>query len=378
MSVKQMTETEPKASTSQPDQSGSADKAPVILDDATKSKLPASLPVRYSPPTRKRWARLAAILALVIVATGGGAYWWMQNQSQLPAGIVAGNGRIEADEIDIATKFAGRVAEIMVQEGDMVRAGQVLARMDSKDLEASLGRAEAQVLQAQEAVDEARGMQEQLRTQVALARQQLDRTTYLVQRGNATRELLDQRQQQMNANTAALNAATARVAQAEFALAAVRKEVELYKINIADNTLVAPRDGRVQYRIANIGEVLPAGGKVATMIDVASVYMDIYLPTLEAGRVEIGTDARIVLDAYADVVIPAKASFIANQSQFTPKTVETQTERDRLMFRIRVRVDPELLRAHAQSVRSGLPGVAFVRLDRNVEWPARLQRTIGQ
>jgi HlyD family secretion protein len=312
-----------------------------------------------------------------LAAGGGGYYWWQHSQGLLPAGIVSSNGRIEADEIDIDTKFAGRLAELRVDEGEMVKAGQTVARMDTRDLEASLRRAEAQALQARRAIDEARAAQEQQRTQVALAKQQLDRTSFLMQRGNATQELLDQRQQQLDGATAALNAATARVGQAEHALSAAQNEVELLTVNIADNTLVAPRDGRVQYRIAHIGEVLPAGGKVVTMIDISSVYMDIYLPTLDAGRVKIGTDARIVLDAYSNLAIPAKVSFIATQSQFTPKMVETQTERDRLMFRVRVRIDPELLHAHAQSVRSGLPGIAYVRLDTHVEWPARLQRIAG-
>ena len=111
-----------------------------------------------------------------------------------------------------------------------------------------------------------------------------------------------------------------------------------------------------------------------TMIDVASVYMDVYLPTVEAGQARIGSEARIVLDAYPDVAIPANVSFVATQSQFTPKTVETKTERDRLMFRVRVRVDQDLLRANAARVRSGLPGVAYVRLDPNATWPDRLQR----
>jgi HlyD family secretion protein len=321
---------------------------------------------------------LIAIIILFLAAIGGGYYWWKQSQDRLPSGIVVGNGRIEADQIDIDTKFAGRIADILAQEGDMVAAGQVVARMDTKDLEASLKRAQAQALQAQKAVDEARASEEQQRTVLALAKQQFDRTNYLVERGNATRELLDERRQQVDGATAALSAASARVSQAEHALAAAQHDVELLNVNIADNTLVAPRDGRVQYRIAYVGEVIPAGGKVITMIDIFSVYMDIYLPTLDAGRAKIGTDARIVLDAYPNVAIPAKVSFIATQSQFTPKTVETQAERDRLMFRIRVRVDPELLRAHAQSVRSGLPGVAFVRLDPTAEWPARLQRIIGQ
>jgi HlyD family secretion protein len=109
------------------------------------------------------------------------------------------------------------------------------------------------------------------------------------------------------------------------------------------------------------------------MLDLSYVYMDIYLPTTEAGKVKVGADARIVLDAYLDRPIPAKVSFVASQAQFTPKSVETQTERDKLMFRIRMRIDEERLHAHADAVRSGLPGVGYVRWDSAVAWPKALQ-----
>ena len=228
--------------------------------------------------------------------------------------------------------------------------------------------------QAQRALDEAKA---ESRTAAdpgqARAGQELDRTSALVPKGYATVELLDQRRQQMNAAVAAQNAATPRVGQAEHALDAARHDVELYRVNIADNSLVAPREGRIQYRVANVGEVLAAGGKVFTMLDTAYVYMDIYLPTTEAGRVRLGSDARIVLDAYPAHSIPAKVVFIASQAQFTPKTVETKDERDKLMFRIRVRIDPERLRGRAEIVRSGLPGVAYVRTDPNAAWPPQLQ-----
>jgi HlyD family secretion protein len=324
----------------------------------------------------RRWL-LMALAALAALLGGGGFYWWQLTHPPLPPGIAWSNGRIEADEIDIDTKFAGRIAELLAGEGDMVAAGQIVARMDVRDLEATLKRSEAQLLQAQKAVDEARASLEQQRTQVALARQQFDRTSYLVERGNATRELLDQRQQQLDGAVAGQEAAGARVAQAEHALTAAAQAAEVTRVNIADNMLAAPRDGRIQYRIANVGEVLAAGGHVFTMIDIASVYMDIFLPTLDAGRVGVGNDARIVLDAWPAVVIPAKVSFVATQSQFTPKTVETRTERDRLMFRVRVRIDPGLLRARAEQVRSGLPGLAYVRSNATAEWPARLQSTVG-
>jgi HlyD family secretion protein len=340
-------------------------------------------PVPVAPPipkkrARRRWPRIALALAIVAGAAGGGFYVWRQSQSQLPPGIAFGNGRIEADEIDIDTKFAGRIAEMLADEGDMVKASQVLARMDTRDLEASLRKSEAQVQQAQQSLDEAKANVAQQTTQVTLAQQQFDRTNTLVARGFATNELLDQRRQALNGAIAALNAAKDRVAEADRAIDAATHDAELYKVNIADNTLVAPRDGRIQYRIANIGEVLPAGGRVFTMLDIAYVYMDIYLPTSEAGKVRIGSDARITLDAVPDVAIPAKVAFVATQAQFTPKTVETKDERDKLMFRIRVKIDPDRLRARAERVRSGLPGVGYVKFDPAVDWPAKLQGNVAK
>jgi HlyD family secretion protein len=199
-----------------------------------------------------------------------------------------------------------------------------------------------------------------------------------VPKGFATAELLDQRRQQMNGAIAAELAANHKVAEGQHALDAATHDVELYRVNVLDNALTAPRDGPIEYRMANVGEVLPAGGKVFTMLDASYVYMDIYLPTAEAGRVRIGSDARIVLDAHSDHVIPAKVVFIARQAQFTPKTVETRQEREKLMFRIRVRIDPERLEGRAEMVRSGLPGIAYVLTDPAVAWPATLRPSLPQ
>jgi HlyD family secretion protein len=229
------------------------------------------------------------------------------------------------------------------------------------------------VNQAERSLDEAKANLVQQQTQVKLAQQELDRASALVPKGFATVELLDQRRQQMNATVAAEDAATYKVAQAQHALDAARHDVELYQVNIQDNILVAPRDGPIEYRVANVGGVLPAGGKVFTMLDASYVYMDIYLPTVDAGRVKIGSEARIVLDAYPGHVIPAKAVFVASQAQFTPKTVETKAEREKLMFRIRVRIDRDRLRGREEMVRSGLPGLAYVLTDPSVAWPRSLQ-----
>ena len=334
--------------------------------------LPTALP-HLAEPSRRRRRRVALAVLVLLAGAAGGAYWWTHLAPALPPGIAYGNGRIEADPLDIDTKFAGRIYELKVDEGDMVKAGQTLALMDTRDLAESLKKAEAQVELARKAISEAEANAVQLRSQTVLAEQEIERTRSLVKNGWATKELLDQRQQQLDGAQAAERAGIARLNVAQHALEAATHDVELYKVNIADNTLVAPRDGRIEYRIANVGEVLPAGGKVFTMIDVSYVYMDVYLPTVTAGRIKVGDDARILLDAYPDIPIPAKVTFVASQAQFTPKMVETQTERDKLMFRIRVRIDPDRLRAHEDAVRSGLPGLAYVRFDSHAAWPENLQ-----
>ncbi len=322
---------------------------------------------------RRRLRVGVVVIALAALGGGIGFYLWKHAQPVVPPGIAWSNGRIEADEIDIDTKFAGRIAELRADIGDMVAAGQVVARMDTRDLQESLKKAEAQQKLAQHSVDEAKANLEQLRTQQTLAAQELQRTQTLVKDGWATKEAFDQRKQALDGANAAFSAGEARIAVAEHSLQAATHDVGLYAVNINDNDLVAPRDGRIQYRVANVGEVLAAGGKVFTMLDVGYVYMDIYLPTLEAGKVKVGTDARIVLDAYPDHPIPATVSFVASAAQFTPKTVETQTERDKLVFRIRIRINEALARQHADAVRSGLPGVTYIRWDPAVAWPARLQ-----
>ncbi len=114
--------------------------------------------------------------------------------------------------------------------------------------------------------------------------------------------------------------------------------------------------------------------KVLTVLELTDVYMTIFLPTRLAGRVRIGADARLMFDALPDMAVPAKVSFVAPQAQFSPKEVETRTEREKLMFRIKVKVAPELLLQHLADVKTGVPGVAYVRLDPEAQWPEDIRR----
>ena len=130
--------------------------------------------------------------------------------------------------------------------------------------------------------------------------------------------------------------------------------------------------------MAQPGEVIGNGGKVLTLIDLSEVYMNFFLPETVAGRLAIGSEVRLVLDAAPQYVFPAKVSFVASEAQFTPKTVETTTERQKLVFRVKARVAPDLLERYMDRVKTGLPGVATVRLSEDVDWPAKLQVKLPQ
>ncbi len=134
----------------------------------------------------------------------------------------------------------------------------------------------------------------------------------------------------------------------------------------------------MQYRVVQPGEVLAAGGRVLNLVDLGDVYMTFFLPTAQVGRIPIGSEVRLVLDAAPQIVIPAKATFVADVAQFTPKTVETEEERQKLMFRVKAHISPALLKKYIHQVKTGLPGMAYVKLDSNKEWPANLNGTLAQ
>ncbi|MFT5712084.1 MAG: HlyD family secretion protein, partial [Glaciecola sp.] len=186
-------------------------------------------------------------------------------------------------------------------------------------------------------------------------------------------EKVDKQRSVYTSAQAVLKAANVKVVQSDAGIEAAKAGIQRLQINIADSTLKTPIRGRVLYRLAEPGEVLGSGGKVLSVLDLTDVYMSIYLPTSEAGRVTIGSEARIVLDAIPQYTLPAKVTFVSAQAQFTPKTVETHNQRDKLMFRVKVKIDSLLLKNHINQVKTGVPGLAYVLLAPEKEWPEQLQ-----
>jgi HlyD family secretion protein len=291
----------------------------------------------------------------------------------LPEGIALGNGRIEATEVDVATKLPGRLREVRVREGDRVEPGQVVAVLDSDSLEAQRRQAQAELRRARQEREHALAVVEQHESELDFARRDLARLQRLSGSDRfVSEEQLDQARTRLRTAEAALRATQVQVVATEAAIEAAQASIERVEVDIADSTLKAPRGGRVLYRLAEPGEVLGAGGKVLTLLDLTDVYMVIFLPATEAGWVPLGAQARLVLDAAPDYVVPAEVSFVAPRAQFTPKQVETRSVRETLAFRVKVRVDPELLARYEDLVKTGVPGVAYVQVRPEAPWPAYL------
>ncbi|WP_420238332.1 HlyD family secretion protein [Telmatobacter bradus] len=339
-----------------------------------------------------------AILAIIALAT---YFIWQHYRAKgLGAGFASGNGRIEAVELDIAAKAPGRISEMYADEGDVVIAGQVVARMDTPVLHAQLRQAQAEEFQARNATNTAMAMVAQHESEqsaeaamvtqreaeLAVAEKTEERTHILSGQHAASIQELDEEMARRQEATAAVVAAKAQlqafqstikaanyqVLGAQSNVAAIQASESQIQAQIDDTVLKAVRSGRVQYRIAQPGEVVGDGGKVLSMIDLSDVTITFFLPELSAGRVSIGSEVHIVLDATPDDVIPATVTFVESVAQFTPKSVETQSEREKLVFRVKARISPEILHKRASQIKSGVPGMAYVRLDPTLAWPTKL------
>ena len=236
---------------------------------------------------------------------------WLRGLT-MPAGIVKAEGRIEATQVDVSSKYAGEVVDVAVQEGDKVAAGQVIARLSSPQLEAQLRNAESELRSAKEA-------------------------------------------------------------RAQDAIKAAEAKVEQIKSMISELTLVSPREGKVQYQLAHAGDSVAAGAPIVTLIDLTDVYMTVFLRAADAGKLGIGDEARLILDAAPDYVVPAAVSFVASDLQAAPKAVETKENLAKLMLRVDLKIDPKVVETYYGKVETGLRGAGFVRTRPDAKWPADLQ-----
>lgn len=318
---------------------------------------------RFAPAApRRTWLLVGAAVVVACAATLA----WRLSRGQTPAAAFAvGNGRLEAQEVHVATKLPGRIAEVLVDEGDAVAAGQMLARMDTASLAAQLAQARAQVNEARSRRAAGAAGADQRMSECRLSERELGRTRALHERDFASERDLDVSRERTTVAHAACSAAQAEVGSLEAAIEAAQAQVARIETDLRDSALVSPVSGRVQHRLAEPGEVLAAGGRVLTLLDLGDVYMTLFLPAEDAVRVALGAEARVVLDATPELALPARVTFVSAETQFTPKHVETRSEREKLSFRVKAQV----IDGHDPALKPGAPGVAWIRLDDRAAWP---------
>jgi HlyD family secretion protein len=400
------------------------------------------------------------IIIVVVLVVGGilGYKYWQSTQSALPGGIASGNGRIEAKLSDASAKEPLRVKEVLVDEGDLVKPGQVLVRLDTVTIEAEQAKNEGSVATAREdlaaakaaiagaladiaaarseiatatadtaaanadtaaanaEVAAANAAVERQQSEIKLAQTEADRQRRMLAENATSQALFDTRQTALETANATLKSfqsqtesararadavrARAGASQARIATAQAREgaaqaraataqaqadaaqrqievaqaQVEVTKSRIKDATLISPVTGRVLYRLVEPGEVLAPGGKALTLVDLSDVYMEIYLPSDQAAALKTGAPARITVDYEPDKSAAGYVSFVSPEAQFTPKQVETKSEREKLMFRVKIQIPPDLVTHYIEQIKTGVRGVGYVKVRPDATFPDWLEK----
>ena len=308
-----------------------------------------------------------------LVAAAGAAVWYgvaeyRKRQKLLNPDFYSGNGRLEATEIFVSAQFAGRIEKIHVREGDFVRKGDVLARMQTDILEAQKAAVLAKIKVREGELSMARANVRQRESVLSGAEREYRRQSALIRRDAISHQTHENAETAYKNALANLEYARANVETATAQIEEQKAELARIEASLRDCYLTAVRDGRIQYLLAQEGEVLSAGGRVMNLVDLTDVYMTFFLPTQIAGKVPIGAEVRLIFDAAPKFPIPAKVTFVDPVAQFTPKSVETRTEREKMMFRVKAHIASELLRKYIRNVKTGLPGTAWVKVNPRSDW----------
>jgi HlyD family secretion protein len=324
--------------------------------------------------SKKAWI-IIAVAAVALIGFFGYKYWDAQ-RTAVPPGIAWGNGRMQATLVDVAAKEPLRVKAILVSEGDLVQPGQVLVRLDTVTLDSQLAEANASVAAAEQKLAIANSAIARRQSEIRLAKIEVERSRKLVEDRAGSQREYDVRKMTLESTTASLAEEQAKLETAKKEVLVAQANVTTAQTRIDDATLTAPVLGRVLYRLAEPGEVLGAGGKALTLVNLNDVYMEVFLIATDASKVKIGAEGRITLDYQPGVSAPAYVSFVSPEAQFTPKQVETRSERDKLMFRVKLQVPKNLVVHYVDSIKTGVRGVGYVKVNSDAAWPKWLEENV--
>ncbi|TCJ98926.1 HlyD family secretion protein [Volucribacter psittacicida] len=314
------------------------------------------------------------ILIVLLVIIGAGVVYWLVNRNadDLPPGISAMNGRLTVERIDVASLYAGRVEQVYVDEGENVEKDQPLVRLSDSQVMAKLAQAQAGKKQAEQAVERANAQELARQQQLDVAKLEWTNAQQLRKDKLISSTELERREAAYQAAQAELSGAKAAKAEAEAYVLQAQAQIDEVADIHQDLIIKSPLAGRVEYRLVEMGNVIGAGAKVVSLLDLEDVYINIFLPAPISNQVKLNDDARILVDGM-DKAFPAKVVYVAANAQFTPKSVETAEERTKLMFKIKLQIPREVVQQHSSLLKGGMTAMGYVKYQAEAEWPETLR-----
>ncbi|MDD4085086.1 MAG: HlyD family efflux transporter periplasmic adaptor subunit [Acholeplasmataceae bacterium] len=360
----------------------------------------------------KLTTKQSIFLVIGVIVIGLAWFFWRQQTNKVPEGFLVAGGRIEGREVNVSSRVQGRVLKLLADEGNAVKKGQILAVLDSEQIQAQVISAQENLKAAQlqneqagydldytrrnsdaailSAMASAENVQAQL--EKAKAVRQIAESNYrrylkLYRDGAVSAREFDSKKLDYDSSMADVNAviqlheaAKANLAAAQSSKIAIeikqkqfeasQANVEAYRGKLAELLanqkelqVQSPVDGTIITRPVEAGQVVNAVSPLFVIIDLQNIYMKIYIPEQQVGKLRLGSEARIYVDAYRDKYFAGKVTRISDQAQFTPKNVETKEERVKLVFAVEVAVEnPDGL------LKPGMPGDVILRWKEDLPW----------
>jgi len=318
---------------------------------------------------KKRMKKILLFVVLVLIAATAGFFVYKDVVNKGETYLLKGNGRVEGREIVISTKFSGRVVELNADEGDVVEKGQLLAVIDSRSLVADI---DAQKAKSEEILKQIAATEADIKatqSDIKFYKKEVERSKTLIKQSFSSQLELDQNVNALEKSQARLTSLEANKKALQASHKSLLASIESQEIDLGDMNIYAPASGVLLYKLVEDGEILGNNGKLFIMYNPDDLYMTIYMPSEKAGQVKLGEPAMVKLDAYPNRVFPAKVTFVAENAEFTPKEVETQQERQKLVFRVKLTLDDNSQR----EAKPGMPGDGYIKLDADKDWPSYLQ-----
>ncbi len=361
---------------------------------------------------KKTTVVLVGVAGIVAAAAFLAVDRWIRN-AHLPEGLIQANGRIEGDHVTVASKFPGRIVRLFVREGDQVQSGDLLLQLDDAQTQArtdqaryaweavearvqaahadlailnldvplAIERAEAQVAKARAALDKAVAVEREARSDAERFEELAAKDQASIQQRDQARLKWEVARRDITTQRSALVQAQKELAQAELGWKRIRaKEADVEALErqrdqaeavlneaesvLADFTIKAPSAGTITTRMVDVGEVVAAGAPLFELVDLDRLYLKVYVPEVQIGKVRLDLPAKIYTDAFPTEPFDATVRYIASKAEFTPKEVQTRDERVKLIYAVKLYLkdNPD------HRLTPGLPADAVIRWKDDVAW----------